>query len=524
MALSFVYPIYNEIDNLPRLLPETGRIAEGIFPDYEVVLVDDGSSDGSGPYIDRLAAESDNVRAVHHARNRGLGAAVATGLAFATKALVLYMDSDFPVGVEEARAALGQLTPETDLLIGYRLGRAEGPRRELMSWVYNRLIRRTFGLHVRDVNFAFKLIRRPLLEQIRLRSEGSFIDAELLVEAEQLGARIKEVGIHYHSRVAGVSTAAGARVVVRIISEMWRYWRRRRAGTTGPAHLIVNADDFGLCEAVTAGVARAFDDGIVTSASLLPTGDSFEHAAALARARPGLDLGIHLALTQTCPLSPPTRIPSLLDGGGRFAPDWRAFLGRYLRGAIRRQHVEIELRAQIERVRLAGLDFSHLDSHQHLHMLPGILPIVVRLASEYGIRALRYPRQKRSNTRRRESPRSLPGRARASALSLVCRLGAPVLRANGLLIPNDFRGLSEAGAWDEESLIGTVAELDGGLTEICCHPGVDDRIDDQLHWGYRWEQELQALTSPKVAAAIAQHGVLLGTYRERLSAGSQRLS
>ena len=519
MGLSFVYPIYNEIDNLPRLLPQTQRIAEGLFPDYEVVLVDDGSVDGSGPFVDRLAAEHEHVRAVHHGRNRGLGAAIATGLSHATKDLVLYMDSDFPVAAEEARAALSQWTPEIDVLIGHRVGRAEGPRRELMSWTYNRLIRWTFGLRVRDVNFAFKLIRRSLLEQMRLRSEGSFIDAELLLEARRLGARVREVGMRYHARVAGVSTAASSRVVVRILGEMWRYARRRRAGATGPASLIVSADDFGLCEAVNRGVAEAFDRGVVTSASVLTTGDAFAHAASLARARPALDLGVHLALTQTAPISPPEEIASLVGRDGRFLPGWRSFAARYLRGGVRKQEVERELRAQIERAREAGLECSHLDSHQHVHMLPGVLAIVARLGSEYGIGALRYPYQKRSREVRRNGVARLRRRAEECVLRFMCRLNKRAVEANGLLIPDDFRGFSEAGVWDEDSLAQTVADLDGGLTEICCHPGADDGVDEQLHWGYRWEQELAALTSPRVAAAIERNGVRLATYRDRLSGG-----
>lgn len=518
MGLSFVYPIYNEIDNLPRLLPETRRMAEGLFPDCEIILVDDGSSDGSGAFIDRLAAEHEDVRAVHHGRNRGLGAAVATGLAHATKDLVLYMDSDFPVSVEQARAALGGWTPEIDLLIGYRVGRAEGVRREVMSWTYNRLIRWSFGLRVRDVNFAFKLVKRSLLQQIRLRSEGSFIDAELLLEAHRLGANIQEVALHYHPRVAGVSTAASTQVVIRILGEVWGY-ARRRAGTAGPTRLIVNADDFGLCEPVNQGVAEAFDRGIVGSASMLAAGPAFDHAAALARARPALDLGIHLALTQMAPVSPAEDVASLVGRDGHFLPDWSSFAARWLRGGVRREHVERELRAQIERVRGAGLACSHLDSHQHLHMLPNILPIVAGLGSEYGIRALRYPLQSRGHPPRDGGAGGLRRRAGKSALRLLCRLGHRVVRANGLLICDDFRGFSEAGGWDEELLAQTVAGLDGGLVELCCHPGADDGIDDELHWDYRWEQELAALTGSEVAAAIERNGVLLTTYREQLSEG-----
>jgi hopanoid biosynthesis associated protein HpnK len=516
MSLSFVYPVYNELENLSRLLPETQRIAEGLFPDYEVVLVDDGSTDGSTALIAHMAQRHPQVRAYHHRRNRGLGAAIRTGLVHASKELVLYMDADFPVSTEEARAALRGFTPDTDLLIGYRLGRAEGPRRELMSWTYNRLIRWLFGLRVRDVNFAFKLIRRSLLQQMRLRSEGSFIDAELLLEAHRLGARIREVGLRYHPRVAGLSTAASNRVVLRLLGEVWRYRRQLRAGRLGPAGVIVNADDLGLCEAVNEGIAQAFDHGVVTSASVLPTGDAFEQGAALARARPELDLGVHLALTQTRPISSPERIRSLVGSDGRFPASWGAFVSRYLRGAVRRQDLEAELRAQIEKAGAAGLRVSHLDSHQHLHMLPGVLSVVARLAGEYGIGAVRCPWQRRGRSAR-IGLSSLSRLAQGRALAALCRFSARELRASRLLVPDHFRGFAEAGRWDRESLARALAELDGGVTEICCHPGADDRIGERYPWGYRWEQELAALTSQEVADAVAESGVTLTTYRELLA-------
>ncbi|MFB3880782.1 MAG: ChbG/HpnK family deacetylase [Armatimonadota bacterium] len=519
MNLSFVYPVYNEIENLPRLVPETQRIAAGMAPEYEVVLVDDGSADGSGAFIDQLAASHPQVRPVHHSRNRGLGAAVRSGLSSATKDLVLYMDSDFPVSVEDARAALHLLGDDTDMLIGYRLGRAEGPRRELMSWTYNRLIRWTFGLRVRDVNFAFKLIRRSLLEQMRLRSEGSFIDAELLLEAARLGARIREVGIQYHSRTAGVSTAAGYRVVLRIFGEMWRYWLRRRLGRVGPASLIVNADDFGLCEPVNRGIAEAFDRGIVTSASLLAGGEAFDQAVMLARRRPELDLGVHLSLTQTRPVAPPDRIPTLMGAAGRLHPDWRSFLSHYVRRRISRAEVEIELRAQLERARASGLPFSHLDGHQHLHALPGVLSIVVRLAQEYGLGAIRFPWQRRA-ARGGGAQRA----AQLLALQAACALGRSLVTGNGILVADDFRGFAEAGAWHQASLADTIFGLDSGLTEICCHPGADDGIDSSLGWRYHWEQELGALTSPEVSAAVEQSGVRLTTYREALAAQRPAIS
>jgi predicted glycoside hydrolase/deacetylase ChbG (UPF0249 family) len=430
-----------------------------------------------------------------------------------------------------------------DILIGYRLGRAEGPRRELMSWSYNRLIRWGFGLGVRDVNFAFKLIRRSLLQRMRLRAEGSFIDAEILLEAKRLGARIREVGLQYHPRVAGVSTAASGRVVVRILGEAWRYWLALRRQADRVPSLVVNADDLGLCEAVNLGVAEAFDRGVVTSASLLSTGEAFAQAVELARARPELDIGVHLALTSgpiagrepgagapgMKPVSDPAVVPSLVDSGGTLLGTWRAFLIRYLRGGVRRQDVETELRAQIERVCQAGLRPSHLDSNQHLHVLPGVLPIVARVAADYGIGAVRWPHQRASRRPVGRSgghadeehvghtrPTGLRRRAEGLALRALCRVGARTAKANGLLVADDFRGFDEAGAWDASALAQTVGEIGAGLTEICCHPAVDDSVGERFPWGYRWQQELDALTSQEVAAAIRASGVKLTSFRDYL--------
>lgn len=181
----------------------------------------------------------------------------------------------------------------------------------------------------------------------------------------------------------------------------------------------------------------------------------------------------------------------------------------------------MELRAQIRRVKEAGLEVSHLDSHQHLHMLPGILPIVARLAREFGIGAIRYPYQRGGE----QVARGWRRRLEAAGLRSACRLargpygglGASALRTNGLVVCDGFRGFGEAGAWDSASLARAISGLGQGVTEICCHPGVDDSIAAQFPWGYRWETELAALTSEELASAIRISGVQLTSYREMIA-------
>jgi glycosyltransferase involved in cell wall biosynthesis len=214
--------MFNEKDNIGIAVSEAIRVGYQIAPDIEIIVVDDASTDGSGGIIDRLADEHREVRAIHHERNRKLGGALKTGFAAATKDWVLYIDSDLPIQMDDILQAV-PLSENADIVIGWRRCRAESLRREVMSKVYNGMIRCFYGLRVRDVNFAFKLFRRSFLDRMILTSEGSFIDAELLLEMQREGARFAEIGMNYYPRVAGVSTLGSGEVVLKILAEMIRY-------------------------------------------------------------------------------------------------------------------------------------------------------------------------------------------------------------------------------------------------------------------------------------------------------------
>src|SRR4029077_5983856 len=159
--------------------------------------------------------------------------------ATATRQWILYIDSDLPIRMEDALAAV-PLTDAADMVIGYRVNRCEGLKREIMSWCYNRLIRVLFGLRVRDVNFAFKLFRREVMRQVHLESEGSFIDAELLLEARRAGFRIAEIGLNYYPRVAGTSTLASSSGVLKLLRERLRYGWNAPARRRNPAAASVS--------------------------------------------------------------------------------------------------------------------------------------------------------------------------------------------------------------------------------------------------------------------------------------------
>ena len=214
--------MYNEKDNIEETVRESLRVGYKIAPEIEIVVVDDASTDGCGGMIDRLADEHPEVVALHHEHNRKLGGALKTGFEAASKEWILYIDSDLPIHMDDAMKAV-PLTEDADIVIGWRKSRAESWRREFISKVYNGMIRAFYNLHVTDVNFAFKLFKRAKLDEILLTAEGSFIDAELLLEMQRIGARFAEIGLDYYPRVAGVSTLASNGVILKILQEMIRY-------------------------------------------------------------------------------------------------------------------------------------------------------------------------------------------------------------------------------------------------------------------------------------------------------------
>ncbi|MDQ6928113.1 MAG: glycosyltransferase family 2 protein [Actinomycetota bacterium] len=197
-------------------------VASSEISDYELLVVDDASTDSTGKIADELAADDPRIRVVHHERNRTLGGCIKTGFAAARGDVILYTDADLPCDVAEASKACRLMRHyDADIVSAYRHDRTgEGPRRAAYSWIYNWLIRLVFGVYVRDVNFAFKLCRRSVFDRMQLVSEGSFIDAELLVRADRLGLKVIQFGVDYFPRSHGVSTLSSGAVIRKILAEM----------------------------------------------------------------------------------------------------------------------------------------------------------------------------------------------------------------------------------------------------------------------------------------------------------------
>ena len=226
--LSVFYPMWNEEDYIERALRFGKRACEGLVKrgdivDYELIIVDDCSTDRTPELADALAAADEHVRVIHHERNRKLGGAMKTGFAAATGDLVLYTDADLPFDMTELPRAVRLLREyDVDIISAYRFDRTgEGSLRSLYTFVYNGLIKTLFGVKVRDINFAFKLCRTRIFDHVKLESEGSFIDAELVIRSTRLGFEIMQMGVDYFPRTRGQSTLSSPGVIVTILKEMW---------------------------------------------------------------------------------------------------------------------------------------------------------------------------------------------------------------------------------------------------------------------------------------------------------------
>lgn len=293
---------------------------------------------------------------------------------------------------------------------------------------------------------------------------------------------------------------------------MGRGSSRRRSNAVS-RFAIVNGDDLGLSPGINKGIIESYRDGILTSASLIATGEAFDEAAALARAYPGLSVGVHLTLVEGTPVLPAWKIPSLVARDGRFCESWVTFFMKWLTGRIQFVEVHQELEAQIRKVLDQKITIDKLDSHMHLHLLPGIFQIVLTLARCYRVKGIRLPRQE---VFRVDNQGVSLGSFKQAVLSLLVLLQGRRIAGSGLSSPDYFRGVAASGQLDEERLISIFERLQPGTTEIIVHPGYRDVLLDGYPKSRRYdrERELRALTSPHVRASVNALGITLMNYRQ----------
>jgi len=284
-------------------------------------------------------------------------------------------------------------------------------------------------------------------------------------------------------------------------------------------NLIVNADDLGWTDGVNRGILEAFHHGIVTSTSLLANGAAFAGGVEAARS-PGLGVGVHLNLSDGPPIADRETVTTLLNDDGEFAGGPESLLLRRARGALSLLEVENEWDAQIQKVRDAGIAPTHLDGHKHVHMLPGLFEIALRLAKRHDIGAIRVALE--ASSLRAALSAGADQRAgvvmkqgvQARGLKLLARDTREQAEHAGISTADYFCGIAQTGELTREGVEQLVRNLPEGTTELMCHPGYMDaelqktptRLQDSR------QTELQILTDTGIRNLVASLGIRLIDY------------
>lgn len=276
--------------------------------------------------------------------------------------------------------------------------------------------------------------------------------------------------------------------------------------------LIINGDDFGYSDAVNRAIIEAHCHGVLTSASLMVNERAAAQAVALAKAHPTLAVGLHLVLVLGRAALPHDKIPHLTDAQGNFTNSPFQAGVKYYFHPTARHELRREMRAQFERFAATGLSFSHVDSHTHLHQHPVIFRELISLCEEFGVRRVRVVKgEVRLNlrlNRRQWLPRMITG----AVFNLLGGWCERQLRGRGFVQPQHVHGLLQTGAVNEEYLLKLIPQMPQTTSEIYAHPLALDADTAALRENPGGPHELQAFTSPRVRAALAQAGFRLTTY------------
>jgi glycosyltransferase involved in cell wall biosynthesis len=231
-SLSVVFPAFNEQANIGTTIETARQVLPRVAQAWEIIVVNDGSRDGTADVCNALAGKYPEVRAIHHPQNLGYGAALKSGVLASKYELIFFSDSDGQFDLTEI-SDLIHWTDEFDIVAGFRAQRRDPFYRRLNAWGWNVLVRILLGLRVRDIDCAFKVFRRAVFERIQIRSVGAMVNTEILAQAIRLGMSIKEVKVSHYSRRHGIQTGANIRVVLKAFRELVRLWRMLR---WTPAH------------------------------------------------------------------------------------------------------------------------------------------------------------------------------------------------------------------------------------------------------------------------------------------------
>lgn len=284
-------------------------------------------------------------------------------------------------------------------------------------------------------------------------------------------------------------------------------------------NLIVNADDLGWTTGVNRGVAEAHRNGIVTSASLLANGEAVAEAVELARDTNGLGVGVHLNLNDGPPVAPRESVPSLVNDSGEFEGGPDGLLLKIATRGLAMREVEIEWEAQISKVRNAGIEPTHLDGHKHVHMLPGLFEIALRLAKRHGIGAIRVSHEASGlraalSTGASRAAVVLKQGVQARGLKLLARDARDQAERAGVSTADYFCGIAQTGELTKEGVARLLRSLPEGTTELMCHPGYADEAlrKTATRLQASRQKEVEILTDMEIRNLVASQGIRLIDY------------
>lgn len=223
-GVSVFFPAFNDEDSIAKLIHEALEVMPRITNDYEVIVVNDGSSDGTAAVLDDLASKEPRLRVIHHPRNRGYGGALRSGFESATKDLIFYTDGDGQYDVREMTNLIPLMIEDVDVVTGYKIKRSDSRRRIVLGAIYKFLARRMFGLPIRDVDCDFRLMRREAIQSVTLTSTSGVVCTEMVYKLSKAGYRFVETPVHHYPRLHGQSQFFTLRRVARTGYDFLKLW------------------------------------------------------------------------------------------------------------------------------------------------------------------------------------------------------------------------------------------------------------------------------------------------------------
>ncbi len=276
-----------------------------------------------------------------------------------------------------------------------------------------------------------------------------------------------------------------------------------------PHFLVINADDFGFSPGVNTAIIKAHEEGILTSTSLMVSGDAAQEAISLAKNHPHLAVGLHLVLVCGKSVLPPAQIPNLVDSQGNFSNNPTQAGLSYQFNQATRAELRLEISAQLEKFRDSGLNLAHVDGHLHLHVHPVILNILTEFAAEFKIKFIRLPSEELSKNIKIDNRNLFTKIIWSIVFGQLRRYGEGLLKANQIKFADRVYGLLQTGDMSEEYLLGLIPQIEAELVEIYSHP---DLVNTEINNG--GEVELAGLLSKQVREMLTVKGFELSNYNQ----------